>query len=546
MKMPTGNDDYAMDEFYEQEANVRSQAVTKIRPGSFTVYGAFLHLQKAQPAKPGKKDPPRKFEIMLLGVDTLIKNDCGAYTVGKDHISVGHSDTQAVQAAAAAMKEDSNEETIAALAEAEEPKGYTKLTDGMTLTIGTFAKGNLENFKFRSIVQCLGFKGEYSKGAKGQEYFSFMCDKVIPLPNGGKPFAVQLESLIRTENLLIPYPSEQTTYMSPFMIVADYCNRLENGVPPKNKTSSVVFRFHTFSRVEERFKFGKEEEPKKAVLPISVEQKQWDEEQQKYVSHWVVGTCYDSDVINRNFGITDLNMYCKIMAANQIPFYAVVSCNLEKTRSNMLNGEERKMTVYVNDIFVDLRIYLLHRGVPLSFEFVKKHLGQGKSYLKRDNGQNPLNQLNEQINGDGSIKLINGKVLNINFYSGDLDLLVNEGVEWRAMHSAVMTPGEMSHNAKLRPEEGDALIMSCQPFVIYAVVPLSPKELQWYTNPREKEEEDKQVAPSVWAEEPPVEQEEGEEEEEEDEKTPMKKKRERTVTEKTPAAPKKSKKTSKK
>jgi len=368
-------------DFAQQADSIRTQTITKTKEGSFAVKGIFLHLQKPQAAAPGKRDPPRKFHVMLINMDTMIQHDGnGAYTIKDDAIVVGHIDNKAVDAAKEAMTKNTNDHTIAAVTEAEQPRAYSTLTNGKTLVMSTFAKGNLESLKFPQIVECLGVRGDYSLGNNGTEFISFSCTKVIPAPNGGMPFPIQLASMLDTNELRMPYPPVDVNYHPNFMLVGNTFN-LEDPTLP------ISMRILKTSESEDGFVFRMGTDPAKPVLPLTIGQMEQDG------GHWAVGTCYDADVLNRNFGITDLTTYSKILAANnKIPMFVSGSCDIKKTRQNEANGEAKRMAIYVNDIYTDLRRYLLTNGVPLSYDFCAKQLCNGKStFVKRDNPQNFAN-----------------------------------------------------------------------------------------------------------------------------------------------------------
>lgn len=500
-----------------QAKEFRESASVKAPEGSISLTCIFSNARPPSQKKMGKKDPPRRFSVIVTGIAKLSQyKDNPNYRVdGPGVISIPHYNHGLIRSLKKDIedKEKKKEEVSDELRERytqalNEIKQWTQLRDGQSITCATFAKGNIDTFKNLQIVTLIGFDGDYSEEHNGNIYVNYNCSKVVPKA-ATAPAYVELSRLINLDSqTVIEFPAPEEQYGKQHLL---YFRDYFSEVKPDDGSLLVTQRRYTIDSDPSKFKV-KKDDVEKIHFPMTIFQKQSDG-----IDYWVNAMIFDQDTLNQAFGIPDKDTYSKIMPNHPVPLVAVCSVNLPNTRSfDNGNPKTKRLSVWVNSPKFFLREYVLGQCPPITYEAAKQLLCKNPkqhAFVTRSDPGNP-SKLNE-YNLDKSFKFVNDKIVNVSYFSGDLDDLNNQGCEWRVMLAKYMDDTDRFNAAQLSPEEGTKMVEGT--YVIYAVMPFSKSELDMYENPNKTEEEEGEGEEVEVKKEPNLKRERTDEEEEEEE-----------------------------
>lgn len=459
----------------------RAETAGNPKRGAFTVYGFFGVAQAPTKSKtPGKKDPPRRVTVILKDIEELTRKtptDIKYRIDSPTQISVPHRNHRALTDLEKDLKKETNPDMIVEMKQLMEDtynniQGWTSLYNGKVITVSTFTKGNLDEIKPFQPISIINITGEYS-----EPYTNIQCERIFPNSTDLTTYDLLSQSF-DLKQLPISYPEEEQ-----FLVY--FANYLRK--PPCN--GPVISQSYVNFK-EEGCKLVQKDTPDTSKLSLSVWQKQ---EKAKFL---ILGDYYDqtkdkanSNKLSRQLGITDPNVFAKIMACNTISCIALCSVNHEKTTETETTDTRMHYTisVWINAIKFFLREYLLSCGIQVSIDWIRKKFEVDpetplKSVrLELDDPDKPcmLNALNKNKSG----QLVGDKVVLLNNFSGNLGALDAQGCEYRVLHDmnpfdlgTRLTEGSLDYTTK----QGEAILANAKNVAIFAVIP--------YTNVVEPDE----------------------------------------------------------
>jgi len=468
----------------EKTKEKRAETSGKPKEGSITISAFFGQLQpEIKSKKAGGKAPPRRADIIISGIETLISTvtDPSYYRVDSPtQISIPHRNQKILADITKQLKEEKDPERIEELKakhklEYNNIRAWTPLYNGKVIAISTFSSGNLDELKPRQPISCIQLVGEYSEDDNGNIYQSLSCKQVFGLVSEHTVY-VRLSASFNLSQIPFNVADDRN-----LVYFSDYLRCVEEEGP--------VISQNYVDFTEQGCKFIREGEPEKMKLDMSIWQKT---ENSQYC---IMGTLWDQTKdakefkINRCFGIDDITLHAKIMSSNKIPAVAICTTNRDKTPPNQTNSNAVKTaTVYINEPYFFLREYLLQCGLKVSFPFIKALLCSDKdtpdkqAYVSLDNPEKPC-RLNS-INRDRSNKMINDKVINASSFTGNLFDLHKQGCEWRILHASnPYDIGTRMTEGCLPIDQAEKMAKSAQYIVVYAVMPMTEREMELNQNP---------------------------------------------------------------
>lgn len=457
----------------------RAEIEGKPARGSVTLYGFFgTALPTTKSKKPGANDPPRRFTVILKDIEQFTRNtpvDNNYRIDSPTQISIPHRNQQAIAELEKSLKKETNPDKIVELKQLLEDtynniQGWTTLFNGKTITVSTFKHGNLDTIQPFQPVSVIHITGEYS-----EPYTNIKCSHIYASSTDLTIYE-SLNQSFDLNQLAIPYPDQDQ-----FLVYFGESIR-KNGGPVINQ-NYINFQ-------EAACKMMQKDAPDICKLSLSVWQEQ---ENAKFL---ILGDYYDQtkdktevNKLNRQLGMTDANLFARIMSCNTIPCIALCSVNHEKTTETKTNDGRThyNISVWINGIKFFLREYLLSCGIQVSVDWIRKKFEVDpedplKSVrLELDDPKNPcmLNALNKGRNG----QLVGDKVVLLNNFNGNLGALDAQGCEYRVLHDmnpfdlqTRITEGRLDHTTK----QGEAILANAKNVAIFAVIP--------YTNVVEPDE----------------------------------------------------------
>jgi hypothetical protein len=461
----------------------RAQASVKAPEGSIALTVIFTGLTKGTKPAPGKKAPPMRFNAVVTGIAKLAKysNNAGYKVEDTETISIPHYNTALIRSIKKELDEKqkkkeaiSTEDEQRLLSAQQTIKKWTLLRDGTGIVCSTFDRTGISEFKNLQVITLIGFHGEYSEGID-KVYVNYNCTKAIPKPITVPPY-VELSRLINLEKqTIIQFPKPEEEYGKQYLLFfANY-----QGIDNDPNSLSVIQRRYTIDGDSSRYKVSKDGIDK-IHYPMTIFQKQTDG-----IGYWINALIFDQELLSEAFGITDKDIYDKIMPNHPVSLVAACSVNLDNTRSFDNNDSDKKrISVWVNSARFLTRDYVLGQCPQITFQEAKNRLCDEPdihAFITRGT-TSKMNQLNL----DKASKFINDKIVNVSFYTGDLNKLNAQGCQWRVMTTRNLPEWERVTNARLSPEEGNKFIDN-GPHVIFAVMPFTPSELQIQEEEEEQE-----------------------------------------------------------
>ena len=470
--------DYQVVEFDDNKIDLeakefREQASVKAPEGSISLTVIFTGLIKGK-ATPGKKAPPLRFNAVVTGIPKLAShsNNPGYKVEDENTILIPHYNTSLIRAIKKELEEKrkrkeavSTEDEQRLLSAQQTIKQWTRLRDGTSVVCSTFDRAGVADFKSLQILTLIGFHGEFSE-VNMDTYVNYSCTKAVPKAMSN-PLYVELSRLLSLETqTTIEFPEPTDKYGKQYLLCfSNYQGQEISGAP-----LHVIQRRYTIDSDSTRYKVTKDGIDK-IHYPMTIFQKQ-----SNGIGYWINAMIFDQDLLTEAFGIPDYDLFSKIMPNHPVSLVAACSINLENTRSFDNSDEDKKrISVWVNSARFLMRDYVLGQCPQITFQEVKNRLCEDPDDEKRafvERGSTKMNQTNL----DKSSKFIKDKIVNVSFYTGDLNKLNVQGCQWRVMTSKNYTEYERVQSARLDPEQGNKFIDGS--YVIYAVIPFVPSELK--------------------------------------------------------------------
>jgi hypothetical protein len=478
----------------------RKEASVKAPEGSISLTVVFTGIIKGK-ATPGKKAPPMRFNAVVTQITKLAShtNNPGYKVEDQNTILIPHYNTTLIRSIKKELDEKRKRKELVTTEDEQRLftaqqtiKQWTKLRDGTSIVCSTFDRAGIADFKSLQVLTLIGFHGEFSE-VNTDTYVNYSCSKAIPKATTAPPY-VELSRLLSLETqTTIEFPEPEDKYGKQYLL----CFSNYKGDEIHGQPLHVIQRRYTIDTDPSRYKVTKDGIDK-IHYPMTIFQKQSDG-----IGYWINAVIFDQDLLNEAFGIPDKDLFAKIMPNHPVSLLAACSINLENTRSFDNSDEDKKrITVWVNSAKFLTRDYVLGQCPQITFQEVKNRLCDDPDDEKRafvEHGSTIMNQMNL----DKASKFIRDKIVNVSFYTGDLNKLNAQGCQWRVMSSKNNTEYERHHIADLTPEEGNKHIDGS--YVIYAVMPFTSSELkindQGKRERSESDDEDQETEKKVKIEE---------------------------------------------
>jgi hypothetical protein len=436
-----------------------------------TLDGLLAQVYPEQKAKKaGGKAPPKRFSVILTGIDQLAKIKSKEYRIDNENqISIPHRNQKILKSIKKELETETDPEKITDLNEAykqayENVRHWSPISNGCVITISVFKTANLTPKLSTQLISCINVFGDASDDGK---YNNFQCAEVLSLQSNDSLW-IKCAKHFNIRDLKFDIKREQN-----LLLFADIARPYGPNVISQNYVDFVGCNCI----------IQKENEPEKAVLDMTLWQRQPDAKYCIMGKIWGNELASESSIFDRFFGIRDPKLFAKIMTSHKVNCIAVCSINHQKTIEN-----DETIHVYLNNPNFLIREYLLSCGLKISFNLVKELLLKDKDAKDR-----PDKLCLVSCDYTSALNKANDKVINASFFSGNIAEVNKMGYEWRALHT--MDP--YFHNTRVQEghlsvEEAELKIKMCTDIVIYAVMPYTDAEKVYYCAPA-KEPEHKKV-----------------------------------------------------
>jgi len=426
------------------------------------------------------------------------------------------------------------QEAESALDEAAVIVDWVHVRDGSTHYFKTFDQDSAKGIPQMCNVTLVGVEAQ-SSFYNGRTFSSLGCTTVVAVPSSDPPVISLAENCdLSTTPLRISDPDDtsQKTFLVFFNdfenddrqvyeeALDDYKalseeERKETEEPVFLKRGNVLRKMMNNPIREEDWKQKKDKQEDRLKATWSMTQVQDgsnpDYPEGTYVitalfleNGWSPEEQMTKNTLRKAFGINNAERFAKIMCVNPVP--ALIACSVNNKDSVIANPglvarmpiPEPKRGVIVswgNAAYFCLREYLLNRCMRVSEKWVRRYFqfsDEEQFMLNNEDATRPCLLNRDNLGRKGrKICFAGNKVFNLNEFSGFVPNLIDDGAEFRVMHSSYVSEDLRDTLAELEPEEAEKVLDGANDAkfniprenmvkIIYAVQPLSEEEREKY------------------------------------------------------------------